>query len=147
MAAPPHVDTSIRPLSSPRTRQTDRSPGASLQRSMHRACMLDEVEARPRMAGEEFGRQHVSLQSIAARAREHEVARHVRPAVRQRIHVIERREIEFQRFGAVHTAPAAVAHRCALDRSLLMARGNVFASTRGHARKAREGYAVIVPTS
>lgn len=117
---------------------------------MYRARVLDEIESRPREAGEELGRQHVSLQSIAASAREHEVARDVRAAMRQRIYVIERREFKFERLGAVDAAAPAVAHRGAFDRSLLMAGGNVLASARVHplhAWKAREGYVVIVPTS
>lgn len=103
-----------------RVRQTDRPSRATLQRSVHGARIGDEVEPRPRISGEVFGRQHVSFLTVAPRARQHDVAGYVRPAVRQRIHVIQRREVELERSGAVHTAPAAIAHGGPLDRSFLL---------------------------
>lgn len=68
-------------------------------------------------------------------------------AVRQRIDVIERREVELERFGAVHAAPAAVAHRRALDGPLLVTGWNVFVPARVDAGNAGEANTVIVPTS
>ena len=64
---------------------------------MHRASVDDEVLPRPRISREELGRQQIALEAIAARAGEHDVARSVSAAVRQRMHVVERREIELER--------------------------------------------------
>src|SRR5262245_13849967 len=96
---------------------------------MHGTRVGDEVESRPRIAGEEFRRQQVALQSIAARAGEDDVARDMCTAVGQRMHVVERREVEVEGRGAVDTASSAVAHRGALDGALLMAGWNVLAAT------------------
>jgi hypothetical protein len=87
---------------------------------MHGSCICDEVESRPRVSSEEFGRQHVSLLAVAPRARQHDVAGDVCPAVRQRIHVIERGEVELERGGAIHAPSAAIAHCGPLDRSFLL---------------------------
>ena len=88
---------------------------------MGRACVRDEIEPGPRIAGEEISRQHVSLEAIAARARKYHVARYVGATVRERMNVVERREVELEPRGAVHAAPPAVAHGGTLDRSLLVA--------------------------
>ena len=113
---------------------------------MHGARVGDEVLSRPRIAREELGRQQVSLQAIAARAGEDDVARRVSAAVRQRMHVVERREVEFEWRAAVHAAPAAVAHRGSFDRSLLWAGGDCFCPA-ADARRAWEGDTVELPTS
>ena len=62
------------------------------------------------------------------------------------MHVIESREIEVERRGAVDTAASTVAHRGALDRALLMAGRNVLA-TAGRSRESGKGYTVKLPTS
>ena len=93
---------------------------------MHCARMRNEVESCPRVTSKEFVRQQITLEPIAAAAGEDDVPGHVRAAVRQRIHVIERGEVELQGRGAVHAAAAAVAHRGSLDRPLLMSGGDLF---------------------
>src|SRR3954462_14202380 len=114
---------------------------------MHCPRVRDEIETRPWVAGEEVRRQQVALEPVASPAREYEVARHVWAAVRQRVHVIERREIEFLRLGAVHAAPAAVAHGGSLDRVFLAGRQNVPAPPRGDSGRTRKGHTVIMPIS
>ena len=96
---------------------------------MHRSRIRDEVQSGPRISHEEFARQHVAFEAIAASTREHEVARDVRAAVREGIDVVERREIKLQRRRAVHTTPAAVPHRRAFDGALLMSGGDGSAAT------------------
>jgi hypothetical protein len=66
--------------------------------------------------------------------------------MRQRMHVVQRRAIEFQSRTAVNAAPAAVAHRCALDRPLLWAGGDWFCPA-ADTRRAGEGDSVELPTS
>jgi hypothetical protein len=77
---------------------------------MYGVCMSDEVRPGPRKAVEEFRRQQVSLEPIAAATGKHEVAGVVGAAVRQRMNVVERGEIELQFGGAIYTASAAVSH-------------------------------------
>ena len=76
----------------------------------------------------------------------HDVAGDVRPAVRQGMDVVERGELKVQRRGAIHTAPAAVAHRGALDGSLLVALANLLGATRD-SRGPRKNDAVKRPTT
>ncbi len=113
---------------------------------MHRSRVLNEVRSRPRIANEKFGRQQISLQSIAPCARQDHVAGHVRSAVRQRKDVVERRDLEFQTRGTIHTASAAVAHGGAFDRSLLRSGWNWFGPA-SSAREAGKGDMVELPTS
>ena len=113
---------------------------------MHRARMGDEVESRPRISGEEFRRQQVSLQPVAARAGEDDVARHVRAAVRQRMHVVERRKIEVERRGAVDASSSTVAHCGTFDRALLVPGRNVL-SAASRSGEAGKGHMVKLPTS
>lgn len=104
---------------------------------MYRPRVRDEIEACPGISREEFGRQHVTLEPVASAARQHDVARHVGPTVRQRMHVIERGVIEIERRRAIDAAAAAVAHGGPLDRSLLVSGWYVLAPTTG-AREAGE---------
>jgi hypothetical protein len=113
---------------------------------MHGTRVRDEVETRPWIPGEEFRRQEISLQPVAARAGEDDVPRNVGTAVRQRMHVIERREIEVEGRGAVDTAPSAVAHRGAFDRALLMA-GRDALTAASWSRESGKGNTVKLPTS
>ena len=62
------------------------------------------------------------------------------------MHVVQRRTVEFQSRAAVHAAPAAVAHRRALDRPLLWASGDWFCPA-ADTRRTREGDSVELPTS
>lgn len=113
---------------------------------MNGAGVGDEVLARPGIASEKFCRQKVALQTIARAAGEHDVSRRVRAAVGQRVHMVERREVEFERRATVDAASAAVAHRGSLDRSFLVARGD-FLGSAADARSAGEGDTVEMPTS
>jgi len=110
------------------------------------ASVSDEVLTRPRIAGEELGRQQVSLESIARATREHDVAWRVGSAVRERMHVIERSNVEVQLRAAVDAAAATVAHGCSLERPLLVTRRDFFCPA-AKARSTREGDTVEVPTS
>ena len=113
---------------------------------MHGTGVGDEVESRPRVASKELGRQQVSLEAIASRAGEDDVPRHVSAAMRQRMHVIERGELELERSSAIHAASAAVPHRGSFDRPLLRAGGNLFCAP-GDSRRAWEGDTVELPAS
>jgi hypothetical protein len=104
---------------------------------VHRSRVSDEIEAGPGIPGEEFGRQQVAFQSVAPRARQHDVARHVRAPVGQWMHVVESGEFEVERGGTVHAASAAVTHGGAFDGSLLMSGWNDFAAA-SRAREAGE---------
>ena len=111
---------------------------------MHRARVLNEVQARPRIAREELGGEQIAFQAITARAGQHDVAGNVRATVRERMDVIERREIKLQRSSAVDAPSAAVAHGGALDCPLLVPGVDLLCSP-GLARDARKGNPVNVP--
>jgi hypothetical protein len=85
---------------------------------MHCPRIDEEVLPRPRVPAEELVGQQIALQPIAPPARHHEVAECMGPAVRQRMHVVERREREIQRRRAIHAAFTAVAESRALIRVL-----------------------------
>lgn len=106
----------------------------------------DEVLARPRVPGKKFCRQQVSLQAIARAAGENDVARRVRAAVSQRVHMVEGREVELQRQATIDAASAAIAHSGSFDCSFLVARGN-FLGPAADTRSAGEGDTMEVPTS
>src|SRR5438067_2046773 len=114
---------------------------------MDGARMRDEVQPRPGIADEELAWKEVTFQPIASATGEDDVSRHVSAAVRQRIHVIQRREVELESRGAVHAAAAAVAHCGSLDRPLLVPGGNLFGPAWRSARDTRKGNTVNVPTS
>src|SRR5215212_10038711 len=113
---------------------------------MNSASVGNEVESRPGVASEELRWQQVSLEAIASRAGEDDVPRHVSSAMRQRMHVIERGELELKRSGAVHAASAAVAHRGSFDRPFLRSGGDLFGAA-AYARRAWEGDTVELPAS
>jgi hypothetical protein len=93
---------------------------------MHGAGEPHEVRARPRVGGEESIWKEIAFQAIAAGAGENDVARVVRAAVGERIDVIQGRGLEIQLDGAVDAAPAAVAHRGALDGAFVPSPAEVF---------------------
>lgn len=95
---------------------------------MHRARVCDEVQSRQRIPGEKFGWEEIAFESVTPSAGEDDVARCVRAAVRERVHVIERREIELQCGSAIDASAAAVAHRGVFDRSFLGTGRDVFGS-------------------
>jgi hypothetical protein len=111
---------------------------------MHGTRVENEIQTCPGKAREEFSRQQIALESIAAPAGENDVARHVCAAVREGMHVVQGGEIEIQRRGAVHTPAAAVAHGRAFDRSLLMSGGD-WLRPATEARGSREGDTMKVP--
>jgi len=106
------------PLSLGSQGQTHGSARATLERAVHRARVPNEIRAGPWIPTEELVRQHVAFQSIARRARRDEVTRSVRPSVRHRVYVIERRNVQRQGNGAVDAASAAVTHGSVLESTL-----------------------------
>lgn len=63
---------------------------------MNSASVGDEVLPGPRIAHEKFRGQQVPLETVATATGENDVARSVRAAVRQRMHVIEGGKIELE---------------------------------------------------
>ena len=85
---------------------------------MNHPGVHQEIHPGQRIPHEEIVRQHVALQTVTRSARGNEVAVRGDAAPRARVHVIDGRMIVLQPGAAVHTAPAAVAHYGALERSL-----------------------------
>jgi hypothetical protein len=85
---------------------------------MNHSRIYEKIHPRQRIANEEVVRQHVTLQSIAGAAGRDEVAVRGDTAPRTRVHVIDCRMIVLEPCAAVHTAPAAIAHHGAFERSL-----------------------------
>ena len=90
----------------------------SLERTVHGARVSHEIRARPRISTEEFMWKHVALESIAWGACGNKVAGRVRTTMGDRVHVIERRNVERQWNGAVDAASAAIAHGSVLESTL-----------------------------
>jgi len=105
-----------------------------------------EVDPRPGKAREELVGEKIAFEAITARAGEDQVARHVSAAVRERVHVVQRREIELEPDRAVDAAATAVTHSGSFDGSFLMSGGDRLGPARG-TRGAREGGAVELPTT
>jgi len=93
---------------------------------MHGASVVDEVQTGPGVAGEEFRRKQIALEAITASACSDEIAGRVNATLRQRKDVIDRRDVDVERGGAVDASPPAVTHHCVLDRALLVAAGGAF---------------------
>lgn len=85
---------------------------------MNYACVQEEIHPRQRIADEEIVRQHVTFEPVAWPARRDEVAVRGHTTPRARVHVIDGRMVVLEPGAAVHTAPAAVAHHGAFERSL-----------------------------
>jgi len=85
---------------------------------MHGSRVAHEVGARPRIPFKELVREHVALEAITRGTRRDQVAGSVWPSVRDRVDVIERRDVERQRNGAVDAASAAITHGSVLERTL-----------------------------
>ena len=85
---------------------------------MHGARVPDKVCAGPRISAEKLVWQHVALQPVAWGACGNEVASRVRTSLRDRVNVIERRDVERQWNGAVDAASAAIAHGSVLESTL-----------------------------
>jgi len=108
--------------------------------------MGDEVLSCPRVAGEEFRRQQISFESIARGAGQDQVARNVGTPVRERMHVIEGREIELQARATIDAASATVSHCRSLDGAFLMSRGNRLGAAPNTGGSGK-GDSVEMPTS
>ena len=85
---------------------------------MHGARVAHEVRTGPGMFREEFVREGIALQLIAADAGQNDVARVMHTAVGERVDMVERRRLEVQRRGAVDAAAATVPHGRTLDGAL-----------------------------
>jgi len=85
---------------------------------VHGSRVAHEVRTRPRVPSEELVREHIALETITRGARRDQVAGSVWPSLRDRVYVIERRDVERQRNGAVDAASAAIAHGSVLERTL-----------------------------
>ena len=85
---------------------------------MHGSSVAYEVRARPRISPEELVWEHIALETITRGARRDQVARSMGPSLRDRVYVIQRRDVERQRNGAVDAASAAIAHGSVLERAL-----------------------------
>jgi len=90
----------------------------SLERAVHGARVSHEIRARPRIAAKEFMGKHVALESIAGGTCGNKVALRMGTTMRDRVYVIERRNVERQWNGAVDAASAAIAHGSVLERTL-----------------------------
>jgi hypothetical protein len=88
-------------------------------RPMCRVRISNEIRARPGKSYEKFGGEHVAFEAVAPAAGENDVAWGVRAAVRQRMDVVERREVELQSGGAIDAPPAAVSHGGVFYRALV----------------------------
>jgi hypothetical protein len=85
---------------------------------MHGSRVAHEVRARPRIPSKELVWEHIALEAITRGTRRDQVAGSVWPSVRDRVYVIERRDVERQRNGAVDAASAAIAHGSVLECTL-----------------------------
>ena len=85
---------------------------------MHRSSVAHEVRSRPRIPSKELVWEHIALEPITRGTRRDQVAGSVWPSVRDRVYVIERRDVECQWNGAIDAASAAIAHSSVLERTL-----------------------------
>ena len=142
----------MRSLGSFGVRETHGTSRAALQGAMHGTSVVNEVEPRPRISSEEFSWKEIALEAITATARSDEIAGGMNATLGKRQDVIDSRDVEVERGGAVHTPPSAVTHHCMLDRTLLVGtRGaerafETLATARG-SRKTGKTDVVIVSTS
>ena len=90
---------------------------------MHGASVVDEVQTRPGIPSEEFGRKQIAFEAIASATCGNEIAGGVHTALCKRMDVIDGGDVEVEGGGAVHTAPSAITHHGVLDRTLLVAAG------------------------
>ena len=85
---------------------------------MHGSSVAYEVRARPRISPEELVWEHIALETVTRGARRDQVARSMGPSLRDRVYVIQRRDVERQGNGAVDAASAAVTHGSVLESTL-----------------------------
>ena len=108
--------------------ETHGTSRAALERAVYRSGVLDEVKTRPRVAGEELGRQQIALEAIAPPTRGNEVARRVNAAFGEGKDVVDGGDVVVKRRGAVDAPEAAITHHGVLDRALLVATGHALGS-------------------
>jgi hypothetical protein len=72
------------------------------------------------MPQEELRGEHIGLEAIARRARRDDVARRVRAALGEWMHVVERGARILERGATIDAAATAVSHRGELERSLVL---------------------------
>ena len=94
------------------------SSSVSFQSSVHGSSVAYEVRARPRISPEELVWEHIALEAVTRGARRDQVARSMGPSLRDRVYVIQRRDVERQGNGAVDAASAAITHGSVLERTL-----------------------------
>ena len=111
-------DRNGRELRSLGIRQRHGPSRGALERTMHGARVTHEVGTSPGIFREEFVREGIALQLIAANAGKNDVAGMVDSTVCEGIDVIERCRLEVQRRGAVDAAAATVPHGRTLDGTL-----------------------------
>jgi hypothetical protein len=124
LAAAPNVGLPYRPgpahgaRRSCSERETHGSSSVSFQSSVHGSSVAYEVRARPRISPEELVWEHIALETVTRGARRDQVARSMGPSLRDRVYVIQRRDVERQGNGAVDAASAAIAHGSVFERTL-----------------------------
>jgi hypothetical protein len=127
------------------------SSSRPLQCAMNGASVPHEIGTGPGVGCEKRVREEVALQPVTVRARKNDVAGVMHAAVRQRIHVIESRSFEVEGRSAVDAAPAAVAHRGALDRALVSSPAKMadarLTDAAGDAGEAGEHGSVMLPVT
>ena len=105
---------------------------------MHGSSVAHEVRPGPRISSEELVWEHIAFEAITRSARRDQVAGSMRASLRDRVDVIERRNVERQRNGAVDAASAAITHGSMLERTLEAVIVEVPRATREAARCAGE---------
>ena len=101
--------------------ETHSASCAALEGAVDGAGVVNEVQSGPRIAGEELVWQEIALEAITAAAGGDQVAGGVNTTLGERQDVIDCRDVEVERGGAVHTPPAAITHHGVFDRALLVA--------------------------
>ena len=85
---------------------------------MNRACIAHEVRTGPGVAPKELVWEHVALEPITRPAGSDQVTGRVRPSLRHRVDVIQRRDVQRQWNGAIDAASAAITHGSVLESTL-----------------------------
>lgn len=88
--------------------QTHRAAGATLECSVHRACVAHKIRSCPRISFEEIERKHTALETITRTTGRHKISGIVRSATSQREDMIEGGTAMVETLGTVHAALTAV---------------------------------------
>jgi hypothetical protein len=100
-------------------RERNGSSSSAFQRPMNGASISHEIRAGPGIGREERVGKEIALQSITAGARQNDVPGVVNATVRERMNVVQCGGFEVERDGAIDAAASTIAHRGALDRTLV----------------------------